>query len=149
VHRDIKPSNILVKEEQGREISMLADFGLARVYHGSALSGLTMIGDVGGTTAFMPPEQISNFREAKPPADQYAAAATLYKVLTGKFIYDLPKQFEQQLLLIMQEPPVAIQKRRADIPRDLAIVIHRSLAKNPEKRFPDVRAMRLALLPFC
>jgi hypothetical protein len=148
VHRDIKPSNMLVTDVDGREVVMLADFGLARVYHGSVLSGLTMTGDVGGTTAFMPPEQISNFREAKPPADQYAAGATLYKLLTGKFIFDLPKEFEKQLLMIMQEPPVAIQKRRPDIPRELAIVIHRSLAKNPEKRFTDVKAMRLALSAF-
>jgi serine/threonine-protein kinase len=148
VHRDIKPSNILVKEEDSRDVVMLADFGLARVYHGSALSGLTMTGDVGGTTAFMPPEQISNFREAKPPADQYAAAATLYKLLTDHFIHELPPEFEKQLLMIMQKPPVPIQKRRPDIPKTLATVIHRSLAKNPEKRFPDVTAMREALAAF-
>jgi serine/threonine-protein kinase len=148
VHRDIKPANLLVEEAGGREVLRLADFGLARVYHGSALSGLTMTGDVGGTTAFMPPEQIMNFREARPPADQYAAAATLYKLLTGEYVYDLPQEFEKQLLMIVQEPPVAIQKRLPDIPRDLAIVIHRSLAKNPEKRFADVKAMRLALAPF-
>jgi serine/threonine-protein kinase len=148
VHRDIKPSNMLVKQVDGQEVVMLADFGLARVYNESIFSGLTMIGEVGGTIAFMPPEQISNFREAKPAADQYGAGATLYKLLTGKFIYDLPPEFEQQLLMIMHKPPVAIQTRRPDIPRDLAIVIHRSLAKNPAKRFPDVKAMQPALSAF-
>jgi serine/threonine-protein kinase len=77
VHRDIKPSNVLIAARAGRLVAKLADFGLARVYHSSELSGLTLTRDVGGTAAFMAPEQVTNFREAKPPADQYAAAATL------------------------------------------------------------------------
>src|SRR5436189_104546 len=72
VHRDIKPANLLVEEAGGREVPKLADFGLARVYQTSQLSGLTMMGDVGGTVAFMAPEQITHYREAKPPVDQYA-----------------------------------------------------------------------------
>src|SRR5207245_4495262 len=76
VHRDIKPANLLITVEEGFEVLKLADFGLARVYQASQLSGLTMTGEIGGTAAFMPPEQLTNYREAKPPADQYAAAAT-------------------------------------------------------------------------
>src|SRR5439155_19533887 len=88
VHRDIKPANLLVTKVNGREVVQLADFGLARVYQTSRLSGLTMNGDIGGTLPFMAPEQILNFREAKPPVDQYAAAATLYNLLTGCLIFD-------------------------------------------------------------
>jgi serine/threonine-protein kinase len=146
VHRDIKPSNLLVTEEAGRELVRLTDFGLARVYQSSALSGLTLAGEVGGTVAFMAPEQITSFREAKPAADQYAAAATLYNLLTGCHIYDLPGRYEQQLLMILNDEPVPLQKRRADVPQELAAVIHRALAREPEKRFPDVRLMRQALL---
>jgi hypothetical protein len=68
--------------------------------------------------------------------------------VTGKSIHDLPPEFEKQLLMIMHKPPVAIQTRRPGIPKDLAIVIHRSLAKNPARRFPDVKTMRLALSAF-
>src|SRR5262249_39332353 len=81
VHRDIKPANLLVAGAGGQETARLADFGLARVYQASQLSGLTMTGDIGGTVAFMAPEQITNYREAKPPVDQYAAAASLYNLL--------------------------------------------------------------------
>ena len=56
---------------------------------------------VGGTLAFMPPEQITHYRETGPPADQYAAAATLYTLLTGQFVYDLGHDFSKQLLAIM------------------------------------------------
>jgi serine/threonine-protein kinase len=149
VHRDIKPSNLLLTEADGSEVVKLADFGLARVYLASKLSGLTMMGDVGGTMAFIAPEQITNFREARPPADQYSAAATLYKLLTGRFLFDFPRKSERRFLMILEEEPVPIRSRCPDIPEELAAVIHRALAKEPAQRFADVKAMSQALLPFC
>jgi eukaryotic-like serine/threonine-protein kinase len=146
VHRDIKPANLLVTEVEGQEMARLADFGLARAYQASQLSGLTMLGQTGGTVEFMAPEQITNFRAAKPPADQYAGAATLYNLLTGQFIMDFPREVRERLLLVLQAEPVPIQSRRSEVPPELAQVIHRALAREPEKRFPDAAAMRQALL---
>jgi eukaryotic-like serine/threonine-protein kinase len=148
VHRDIKPANLLVEARGGREVLKLADFGLARVYQSSRLSGLTMMGDLGGTMAYMAPEQITHFREAKPAADQYAAGATLYRLLTDRAIYNLPKQIHEQIPMILQEPPVPILSRRPDLPEPLAQIIHRSLVRDPSGRFPGAREMRNALLPF-
>jgi serine/threonine-protein kinase len=149
VHRDLKPSNVLIAPQGDREVAKLADFGLARVYQSSKLSGLTMTREVGGTAAFMAPEQITNFREAQPAADQYAAAATLYNLLTGRYVYDLPPQAERQLAMILQDDPVPILRRRRDLPRGLANVIHRALTREPAGRFPDVKEMRKALLRYC
>jgi serine/threonine-protein kinase len=149
VHRDVKPANVLVEAGEAREVVRLADFGLARVYQASPLSGLTMRGDVGGTVAFMAPEQVTQFREAQPPVDQYAAGATLYTLLTDRHIYDLPEQFTDQILMLLQEDPVPIRARRPDLPAELAGVIHRALAREPGSRFADVGAMRQALLAFC
>ena len=50
--------------------------------------------------------------------------------------------------MIMQEKPVPNQSRRADLPDDLAAIIHKALAREPVYRFADVKAMRQALLPF-
>ena len=49
VHRDIKPPNMLLQQDGDRETVKLADFGLARAYQTSTLSGLTMQGDLAGT----------------------------------------------------------------------------------------------------
>jgi serine/threonine-protein kinase len=149
VHRDVKPSNLLVAETgEGREVVRLADFGLARVYQASEMSGLTFNGDIGGTIAYMPPEQITEYRDAKPTADQYAAAASLYTLLTARYVYDLPEaDFQKQLLLILNEDPVPIVKRRKDVPKGMAAAIHRALAREPGDRFPDVNAFREALRP--
>jgi serine/threonine-protein kinase len=127
----------------------VADFGLARLYQHSQLSGLTMSGDWGGTVAYMPPEQITNFREARPDADQYSTAATLYTLLTGKHLYDFPPRIAEQLALILNDDPASIRSRRADVPSRLAHAIHQALAREPKDRFPNAGAMRNALLPFC
>ena len=79
VHRDIKPANILIEVHPKRRVVKLADFGLARAYATSQLSGLSVNGQIGGTIAYMAPEQITHFRDAKPHTDQYASAATLYR----------------------------------------------------------------------
>jgi serine/threonine-protein kinase len=148
VHRDVKPSNVLVAEVGGADVVKLADFGLARVYQASQLSGLTLTGDVGGTPAFMPPEQITEYREAKPPADQYAAAATLYNLITGEYTYDLPPRGPLRFAKILNESPVPILRRRPDLPPPLAAAIHRALARDPARRFPNVSELRKALEPF-
>jgi serine/threonine-protein kinase len=148
VHRDIKPANLLVTWRDGKEHVLLADFGLARVYHASQLSGLTMTGAVGGTPMFMPPEQITHYREAQPAADQYAAAMTLYNLLTGAFGFDMPAHFREWIPLILEEDPVPIRQRRPDIPPALADIVRRALSKEPADRFPDVGFLRHALEPF-
>jgi serine/threonine-protein kinase len=148
VHRDVKPSNLLVTEEGGREVVKVADFGLARVYQASQLSGLTLAGDVGGTVAFMAPEQITAFREARPAADQYSAAATLYALLSGACCYDFPTDLNKQLLKVLHEEPVPLRDRRPAVPAGLADAVRRGLAREPADRWPDVAAFRAALRPF-
>lgn len=149
VHRDIKPANLLITKKDGEDFVKVADFGLARLYQSSKISGLTMTSQIAGTPAFMPPEQVTDYRNVGPEADQYSAAATLYYLLTGEFIFDFsalqPKDIASQLLMILDEKPVPIHKRRPDIPDALNFVIQRALAKNPEDRFADVREFREAL----
>jgi serine/threonine-protein kinase len=49
---------------------------------------------------------------------------------------------------ILLEDPVPIRDRRPDLPEGLAAIIHRALARDPQARYPKVRALRRALLPF-
>jgi serine/threonine protein kinase len=148
VHRDIKPQNVLIAQDGKRLLLELSDFGLARIYLTSPLSGLTLTGELGGTFGFMAPEQITDFRGVRPSADQHAAGALLYYLLTGERVYDLPSEIRGQLLMILQDDPIPIQERRADIPADLAAIVHRALSRTPADRFADVRAMRQALQPY-
>jgi hypothetical protein len=94
----------------------------------------------------MAPEQITNFRESRPPVDQYAAAATLYHLLTGCHVHDFPADVQERLRMILEEEPVPIQERRGDIPDRVADVIHIALAREAMDRFADVKSFRRALL---
>jgi eukaryotic-like serine/threonine-protein kinase len=147
VHRDIKPGNLLVADESGKKSVKLADFGLARVYQDSRLSGLTLEGDIGGSIAFMAPEQITGFRQTKPAADQYSAAATLYTLISGKSIFDFERG-QDQLKTVLENTPTPILQRCPDLSPDLAGIIHRALAKDPLQRHPDVRSFRALLKAF-
>lgn len=148
VHRDVKPANLMVTSRSGLDTLKVVDFGLARVYHGSKLSGLTITGQIGGTQAFMAPEQITRFREVKPAADQYGTAASLYNLLTGEHVHDFGNSPRDWLSMIVQNDPVPIRTRRPEIPEALARVIHRALAREPAARFADVRSLQGALAPF-
>jgi serine/threonine-protein kinase len=148
VHRDIKPANVLLADlPDGKRQVKLADFGLSRAYQASQISGLTHVGDLGGTPAYMPPEQITNYREVMPAADQYSTAAMLYHMLTGHWVFDLPPM-PAGLLTIMNDAPVPLTERRPDLPAALGEVLHKALAKKPAERYPDVLAFRMALVPF-
>ena len=148
VHRDIKPANLLLAREGGKARVKLADFGLARIYQESSLSGLSVTGQVGGTLAFMPPEQITHFREVKPPADIYAVGATLYHLLTSERLFEVQGRTDQIVSRILFDEPVPIRSRRPELPEEFAAIIHRALAKAPDDRFADAAAMRAALTPF-
>jgi serine/threonine-protein kinase len=148
VHRDIKPSNVLVCRGPGGDHVKLADFGLAKVYHSTQMSGLTLAGSIGGTLPFMAPEQITSFRDCKPPADQYAAAATLYFLLCGRYIFDFPQRVEEQILMVLEGAPKPITQRRPEVPRSLAEALDRALCKVPLARYPAAAEFRKAIEPF-
>ena len=149
VHRDVKPSNVLVyRRGDGKTGVKLADFGLARVYQTSQLSGLTLAGEAGGTPAFMPPEQVTDFRNVGPPADVYGAAATLYYLLAGAFPFDLPPDTRAAFDVILGRDPVPLRDRRPEVPEVLAAMVHAGLAKDPAHRPPSAEAYADALRPF-
>jgi serine/threonine protein kinase len=52
------------------------------------MSGITMAGDMAGTFAYMPPEQIKDFRNVKPTSDIYAIGMTAYSLLAGDTALD-------------------------------------------------------------
>jgi eukaryotic-like serine/threonine-protein kinase len=149
VHRDIKPENILVAHGSEGLVAKISDFGLAKSFRGVGLSGLTFSGEMRGTVPFMPPEQMLDFKTVTPLADLYATAATLYYLLSTKYIYDEPAGGGDLIRMLLEEQPVPIRQRRSDVPLPLAAVIEKCLARDPNERFTDAGSMRKALKAFC
>ncbi len=146
VHCDIKPSNLIVTKVEGREIVKLADFGIARVYQSAPFSGLSITRDVLSAAAFLPPEVLLNYQEAKPGADQYAVAATLYFLLAGTHALNLPKELHHRFTSLLKQMVVPLRERRADVPEALAGVIHKAMSRTPGQRYKNVVEFRQALL---
>ena len=149
VHRDVKPTNLMLQRTGANKVSLrLTDFGLARTYQASRISGLTQVGESGGTPRYMPPEQVQGFKDATPKSDQYSAAATLYFLLTGKTVYNSAGSVQAAYIQILTEDPVPVRSRRPELPEALAAVIHRGLARQPADRYPDAASLARALEPF-
>ncbi|MGH9929983.1 MAG: serine/threonine-protein kinase, partial [Pyrinomonadaceae bacterium] len=148
IHRDIKDQNILVSGEWPSYNAKLTDFGLAKSFTQTGMSGVTMAGDVAGTFAYMPPEQIRDFKNVRPASDIYAMGMTAYSLLTGHVALDLSPQANvaETVKAIFDKPIIPIHQRDQDVPAQVASVVERALAKDPEKRWPTAEAMRNALL---
>jgi serine/threonine protein kinase len=144
VHRDLKPANIYLHEESGKLIAKVGDFGLAKAFDTSGLSGQTLTGGVGGSPIFMPRQQILNFKYSKPEVDVWAMMATFYKSLTGTYPRDFPRN-QDPWLTALKNAPVPIRKRNPDIPQKLAEVIDEALIDEPELRFQSAEQLSKAI----
>jgi len=148
IHRDFKDQNILVAGSSPNLVAKLTDFGLAKSFTQSGLSGVTMAGEMAGTLAYMPPEQLRNFRDVKPQSDIYAVGMTAYSLLTGCLALDLSKNssVNDTIRAIFEQPAVPLHQRAPHIPRPVCEIIDRALAKDPARRWQSAGAMRNALL---
>jgi serine/threonine-protein kinase len=148
VHRDIKEQNILVEGEYPRSAAKLTDFGLSKSFKETGMSGVTMVGDVAGTIAYMPPEQVREFKDVQPPSDIYAIGMTAYSLLTNAHALDIsPKAgIAETVKAIFEKPIVPILSRVNNVPPTVAAVIETSLAKHVDQRWRTAGAMREALL---
>ncbi|MFZ1699621.1 MAG: FHA domain-containing serine/threonine-protein kinase [Pyrinomonadaceae bacterium] len=148
VHRDIKEQNILVTGEAPALTAKLTDFGLSKSFKQTGMSGVTMVGDVAGTIAYMPPEQIRDFKDVKPPSDIYAMGMTAYSLLTGAHALDIaPKAgIAETVKAIFEKPIIPVLNRVPNVPPHVAAVIETALSKHIDSRWRTAGAMREALL---
>jgi hypothetical protein len=148
VHRDIKEQNILIEGEFPVYKAKLTDFGLAKSFRQTGMSGVTMVGDVAGTIAYMPPEQVRDFKEVKPPSDIYGVGMTAYSLLTGAHALDISARagISETVKAIFEKPTIPLTRHLPDIPPRFAAVIEKALEKDVEARWRSAAAMREALL---
>jgi HEAT repeat protein len=145
VHRDIKPHN-LMRTPEG-QIKIL-DFGLARFVAESApTAALTKPGSVMGTPDYMAPEQALATHTADVRADIYALGCTFYHLLTGRPPFP-GGSLTEKLLKHQQDQPQPVVDLRPDVPRGLAAVLRKMMAKRPEERYQTPAAVAEALTPF-
>lgn len=141
VHRDVKPANLLY--DAGSDSLKLTDFGIARLTDASR----TRTGIILGTPSYMSPEQLSASK-ITGQSDIYSLGVTMYHLLTGSppFQADsIPRLMEK----IVHHKHRPVSDIRDDVPPCTDTILDQALAKDPAQRFPNAKAMALALRECC
>lgn len=148
IHRDFKDQNILVAGHSPNYIAKLTDFGLAKSFTHSGMSGVTMAGEMAGTLAYMPPEQLRNFRDVKPQSDIYAVGMTSYSLLAGTLALDLKgkSSVNDTIRAIFEQTCIPLKQRAPHVPTQVCEIIDRALLKDPSQRWQSASAMHKALI---
>ena len=148
IHRDIKDQNILVSGELPNLLAKLTDFGLAKSFTQSGMSGVTVAGEMAGTLAYMPPEQLKNFRDVKPQSDIYALGMTAYSLLSGQLALNIARKtsMAETIKAIFEQPTIPLRERAPHLPEAVCEIVDRALVKDPTQRWQSAKAMRNALL---
>jgi eukaryotic-like serine/threonine-protein kinase len=133
VHRDIKPSNLLLDLKGNIWVT---DFGLAKA--GGDAEDLTHTGDIVGTIRYMAPERFAGRCDAR--ADIYSLGLTLYELLALRPAFEGSDR-HRLIQRVTQVDPPRLRKLNRAIPRDLETIIHKAIAREPERRYSSAEAM--------
>ncbi|MBE9213369.1 AAA family ATPase [Plectonema cf. radiosum LEGE 06105] len=145
IHKDVKADNIIINPKT-REVR-LTDFSIASRLGKEKLQ-LTNPNQLEGTLTYMSPEQTGRMnRVLDYRTDFYSLGVTFYEMLTGR----LPFQSNDPLELVhfhIAKQPVAIQQLNPEVPKAIANVVEKLMAKNAEDRYQTGKGL-LADLELC
>ncbi len=132
IHRDIKATNIMLTAD-GRV--KICDFGIAQYSSGDQTQVLGLL----GSPRYMSPEQARE-EDVTPHTDIYSLGVVAYELLTGKAPFaanGLSKLIKQ----ILHEDPAPISDFRPDVPKQLAQIVAKAMAKTVEARYQSGQEM--------
>jgi serine/threonine protein kinase len=66
--------------------------------------------------------------------------------LSGQVPFDFSKR--NKLAVVLEDEPIPLEQRVPALPKQLAAIVHRALAKEPDDRFASAAEMREALQDF-
>jgi serine/threonine protein kinase len=140
IHRDIKPHNL--KITSGGQIVLL-DFGLAKTQTADPSGTISSTSVFGYTPRYAPLEQIQDLGTS-PQSDIYALGATLYHLLTG---VKPPDALARATALVSARPnPLRPANEIVEaVGVELAAILTRAMAQNPDERYATAAEFREAL----
>ena len=145
IHKNINPDNIFFNLETqqvkltGFNISSVIDQKETEI---DKISNIEMYED---NLAYISPEQTGRMNcPVDYRTDFYSLGATLYKILTGKFLFESNDMMELIHFHIAREP-VSPAKISPDIPEALSDIIMKLLSKNPKDRYKSCYGLKFDL----
>ena len=145
LHRDLKPGNVMITDDDRAKI---LDFGVAKFLRPASTweqddvttpSEMSTTGSTFGTIGYMSPEQALG-RPLDARADIFALGIILFEMTTGRapFEGETPAVIFDHLLHRPQASPMMLNPA---LPRSLALVIDKSLEKEPDRRYRSATAL--------
>jgi serine/threonine-protein kinase len=134
VHRDVKPANIMLRPDG---LVKLTDFGISRAMDSA---GHTRMGELLGTPHYLSPEQALG-EPASGSSDLYALGVVAHEMITGRRPFDAGTPIAVAMAHVHEMPPPL----PGDVPESLAYVVEELLAKNPDDRPANARAVAVRL----
>jgi eukaryotic-like serine/threonine-protein kinase len=142
VHRDIKPENLFLTRDG---VVKVLDFGIARLHELKGPKTSTQTGNTMGTPAFMAPEQArGKWEEVDERTDLWAAAATMFTLLTGAHVH-AGETVNETLALAVTKRARSVGELRPDLHPALIEVVDKALSYEKEQRYKDAFSMQEAL----
>ena len=141
VHRDLKPSNIMVVDTPSGPLVTVLDFGIAKLV-GREQPDITKTGEMLGTPGYMSPEQLRGSRQLGPASDQYSLGVVAFELLSGTALFRRQSMLDTSMAHLVEKPPLLL-----DVNEHVRNAVDRMLRKDPQERFPSVRAALGAMTP--
>lgn len=133
LHRDVKPANIFLGA-QGQ--AKLGDFGTSTYDNSSDKIGDSRV----GTAYYMAPEMFQH-SQASLQSDIYSLGVLSYELLSGERPFTGSSQ-DAIMTAHLTSFPRSLQHHRNDVSDALAQVISKAMARDPNKRYQDMRQFR-------
>jgi serine/threonine protein kinase len=143
-HRNVKPENLFLELRPDDQLLVrVADFGCVRLAGDLGSEG----GELPAPPDYLAPEQLRGDAAADERVDVWGVGAVLYEMLTGSPPFGhLESSVDVTGAIVSDEVPHA-QDRAPWVAPELALVVHRALARDPARRFATLEEFANALRP--
>jgi len=135
VHTNLKPSDVILTTDQmGR---MLVKVAFVDLSIAAAESMVSIFGELQGTPKYMAPEVIRG-RQPGPESDAFALGVMAYEMVTGREPFPADHAIGY-LFANCQAGLDPVEQANADAPHEVALVVARLLARDPEQRYRSMQ----------
>jgi len=143
IHRDLKPSNVMLTPQS---VVKVMDFGVAKIQQSV---GATLASMMVGTPRYMSPEQIEGAAKIDRRSDLYSLGMTLYEMLAGRLPFEVPEEnFYALAKIIVEHEFFSPRQFNPAVPKRLADIVMKAIAKAPDRRFQNTGEMLAAIEQF-
>lgn len=136
IHRDVSPANVIVSSSGSIK---LIDFGIAKAARSRVH---TQAGFIKGKLSYVAPEYTLGRLDHR--ADLFAIGVIAHELLTGRrlFLADTDVEIVHK---VREKPIVPPSRSNSQVPHDLDDIVMTALQRDPDKRWQNAAAMRVAL----